>query len=85
MLVDRYGLPVSTTSVTAIEAYVAGADCVLAAVTGAGEHLEQAIRADPEFALAHIALARALSRGRRPLGTGQRHPRSRIGGPCHGP
>jgi len=59
MLADRYGLPVSTTSVSATAAYAAGADCVLAAVTGAGEHLEQAIGDDPEFALAHIALARA--------------------------
>jgi len=59
MLVDRYGLPVSTKSDVATAAYVAGADCVLAAVAGAGEHLEQAIAADPEFALAHIALARA--------------------------
>jgi len=58
MLVDRYDLPASTNSAAARDAYVAGADLVLAAVPGAGGQLEQAIGADRQFALAHIALAR---------------------------
>jgi tetratricopeptide (TPR) repeat protein len=58
MLADRYGLPVSTTSEVARDAYVAGADCILSATAGWREHLGRAIEADPAFALAHIALAR---------------------------
>jgi tetratricopeptide (TPR) repeat protein len=60
MFTDRYGLPVSTNSPTALDAYVAGADCVLAAIAGVGEHLGRALEADPHLALAHAALARGL-------------------------
>jgi tetratricopeptide (TPR) repeat protein len=60
MLSDRYGLPVSTSSEKALDAYVAGADCLLAATAGVGEHLGEAIEADPSFALAHVALARGI-------------------------
>jgi len=60
MLADRYALPVSTPSVAARDAYVAGVDCVLAAVAGGEERLRQSIAADPSFALAHVALAREL-------------------------
>lgn len=60
MLDDRYGLPLSSASVAARDAYVAGADSVLSAVTGYREHLAQALAADPTFALAHVALARGL-------------------------
>jgi len=60
MHVDRYGLPASTSSQASLDAYVAGADCVLSAVAGYGKHLGRAIEADPSFALAHIALARGL-------------------------
>lgn len=55
---DRYGEQISTTT-TAREAYVAGVDCVLSAYPGAEEHLGRALAADPGFALAQIALARA--------------------------
>ena len=58
MLADRYGLPVSTTSEAARDAYVAGADCLLSATAGWQEHLGRAIEADPAFALAHVAFAR---------------------------
>lgn len=60
MLADRYGLPVSTASEVARDAYVAGADCILSATAGWREHLGRAIEAAPSFALAHIALARGL-------------------------
>jgi tetratricopeptide (TPR) repeat protein len=60
MLTDRYGLPVSTSSPEALEAYIAGADCLLAATVGVTEHLGEAIEADPAFALPHVALARGL-------------------------
>ena len=59
MLTDRYGLPLSTSSVAARDAYVAGCDCVLSAEHGDASHLALAIEADPDFALAHVALARA--------------------------
>lgn len=59
MLVDRYGLPLTTSSAAAREAYVAGVDCVLSAAHGELAHLGRAVEADPAFALAHVALARA--------------------------
>jgi hypothetical protein len=58
MLADRYGLPISSTSEIARDAYVAGADCILSATSGWREHFGHAIKADPEFALAHIGIAR---------------------------
>lgn len=60
VLADRYGLSLSTASPVARDAYVEGADCILSAVAGAEAYLARALEADPEFALAHIALARAL-------------------------
>jgi len=56
---DRYGLPLSTTA-AARDDYVAGVDCILSANAGAEEHLGRALAADSAFALAQIALARAL-------------------------
>lgn len=58
---DRYGLPLSTTSSDAAEAYRAGVDRMLSAWTGAAEAFERAIAADPDFALAHVARARVHS------------------------
>jgi hypothetical protein len=57
---DRYGLPLTTTSRPAVDAYVEGVDRVLSAQPGADRCFRQAIDADPAFALAHVALARAL-------------------------
>ena len=59
MLTDRYGLPLSTSSTAARDAYVAGVDCLLSAAHGDLAHLARAVEADPDFALAHVALARA--------------------------
>ncbi|MCB1739124.1 MAG: tetratricopeptide repeat protein [Gammaproteobacteria bacterium] len=58
MLDDRYGLPVTTTSATARDAYVDGVDRILAANPGVEAVLQRAIAADPGFALPHAALAR---------------------------
>jgi len=60
MLEDRYGLKLSTTSAQARDAYVRGVDSILSATAGFERHLGQAIEADPQFALAHAALARGL-------------------------
>ncbi len=60
MLEDRYGLPLSTSSQAARDAYVLAADCILSAVDGAQAHLARALEIDPDFALAHIAHARAM-------------------------
>ena len=60
MLSDRYGLSLSTSSQVARDAYLMGADCILSAVAGAQAHLGRALEADPDFALAHIALARTM-------------------------
>ena len=59
MLDDRYGLPVSTKSTAARDAYIAGCDCVLSAEHGGFEHLATALAADPRLAVAHAALARS--------------------------
>ncbi|MEO8558783.1 MAG: tetratricopeptide repeat protein [Rhodospirillales bacterium] len=58
MLTDRFGLPLTMSSAAARDAYVAGVDCVISADTGAIEHLSAALAADPDFAMAHAALAR---------------------------
>lgn len=55
---DSRGLPLSTTSDLAAECYRHGVDLLLSAWPGAAEALEQAVAADPDFALAHAARAR---------------------------
>ena len=58
MLEDRFGLPLSTPSTVARDAYVAGIDSVISGVAGYRNHLGRALDADPTFALALVALAR---------------------------
>lgn len=58
MLTDRYDLDVSTDSAEARDAYIAGTDAILSASTVPEPSLEAAIAADPNFGLAHAALAR---------------------------
>jgi hypothetical protein len=55
---DSRALPISTTSDLAAERYREGVDLLLLAWPGAAEALDQAIAADPDFALAHAARAR---------------------------
>ncbi|MBR8034697.1 tetratricopeptide repeat protein [Burkholderia vietnamiensis] len=55
---DRYSLPLSTTSELAAERYRAGVDLLLSLWPGVAETLDEAIAADPEFALAQAARAR---------------------------
>ncbi|MBC9177092.1 tetratricopeptide repeat protein, partial [Roseomonas ludipueritiae] len=55
---DRRGLPLSTSSDLAAGRYRDGIDLLLSAWPGAAEALEEAIAADPGFALAHAARAR---------------------------
>jgi tetratricopeptide (TPR) repeat protein len=59
MLTDRYGLPLSTTSAAARDAYVEGVDLLLTVYPGAAASFDRAIAADPAFALAYIGRARA--------------------------
>lgn len=56
--VDRYNLPLSTTSEVAAERYRTGVDLLLSLWTGVAETLDEAIAADPDFALAYAARAR---------------------------
>jgi tetratricopeptide (TPR) repeat protein len=64
MLTDRYGLPLSTNSQTARDAYMAGCASKLTMYPGTLEAFDRAIEADPLFALAHAARAHAqLERG----------------------
>src|SRR5262245_66641190 len=60
MAQDRYGLPPSTDSPGAREAYVDGVDRLLSANAGAEAAFDLAIAADEGFALAHIGRARSL-------------------------
>jgi hypothetical protein len=56
--IDRSGLQVTAAPAEAVADYVAATDLLLSANTGADALLERAIAADPDFALAHVALAR---------------------------
>lgn len=60
MLTDRYGLPLSTNSAAARDAYVLGCEAKRTTYPGAIEAFDRAIAADPGFALAHAARAYAL-------------------------
>lgn len=55
---DRYGLPLSTDSPEAAQAYREGVDLLLSFWPGAVAAFERAIARDPDFALAHAARAR---------------------------
>ena len=60
MLTDRYGLPLSTASAAARDAYVEGCAAKLTMYPGAVEAFDRAVAADPGFALSHSARAHAL-------------------------
>lgn len=62
MLADRYGLPLSTTSVAAWDAYVQGCELALTLYPGAIAAFDEAIAADEGFALAHSGKAQTLMR-----------------------
>jgi hypothetical protein len=55
---DSRGLPISTGSTQAARSYRDGVDLMLSAWPGGEDALRQAIDHDPQFALAHAALAR---------------------------
>jgi len=57
---DRFGNRLSCSSAEAVAAYVEGVDLMLTAWAGADGSFDRALMADPDFALAHIARARAL-------------------------
>ncbi len=60
MLTDRYGLPLSTTSPAARDAYTQGCEAKLTMYPGAIDAFDRAIAADPAFALPHAARAHSL-------------------------
>lgn len=60
MLEDRYGNLLTTSSSEARDHYIEGVDATLGAGPNAQAALLSAIDADPSFALAHAALARAV-------------------------
>lgn len=57
-LTDDHGLPISTDSEAAAVAYRDGMRLMLSAWPGADTRLDEAVAADPSFALAHAARAR---------------------------
>lgn len=56
-LTDRYGLPVSTDSSTALDRFQDGMDRLLAYASGAEECFDAALAADPGLAVAHAGVA----------------------------
>jgi Flp pilus assembly protein TadD len=62
MLVDRYDLPVSTSSAAARDAYVQGYDLALTIYPGAVEAFDRALATDPGLAIAHAGKASVLMR-----------------------
>ena len=58
---DSRGMSISTNSTEAARLYREGIDLLITAWPGAIETLRQAVAADPHFALAHAALARAYA------------------------
>jgi len=60
MFQDRYGNSLTTSSAAARDAYVTGVDRLLGGDAKIEDAFRAAIAADDGFALAHIALARAL-------------------------
>ena len=63
MLRDAYGLPVSTTSVAAVDAYDRGVRAMLGFGADAVDRFDEALRHDPDFALARAALGVSLYLG----------------------
>ncbi|MGI9352681.1 MAG: tetratricopeptide repeat protein [Rhizobiaceae bacterium] len=59
MLKDRYDNPLSTQSNAARDCYVKGVDLLIGGDAGVEAALKEAISYDKDFALAHLALARA--------------------------
>src|SRR4051794_7857774 len=62
MLVDRFGLPLSTSCAAARDAYVDASEQALTFYPGALAGYDRAIAADPNFALAHAGKAQVLMR-----------------------
>src|SRR3954449_6517383 len=62
MLADRFGLPLSTSSAAARDAYVDASEQALTFYPGALAGYDRAIAADPNFALAHAGKAQVLMR-----------------------
>src|SRR5690349_9990973 len=62
MLTDHYGLPVSTSSAAARDAYVQGCDLALTVYPGAVEAFDRALAADPALAMAHAGKAQVFMR-----------------------
>lgn len=58
MLQDRYGNTLSTTSTAARDAYIEGMDRFLSSAPEVEDPYQQALQADPNFALAHLGIAR---------------------------
>jgi tetratricopeptide (TPR) repeat protein len=62
MLADRFGLPLSTSSAAARDAYVEASELALTFYPGALAAYDDALAADPGFALAHAGKAQPLMR-----------------------
>jgi tetratricopeptide (TPR) repeat protein len=62
MLMDRYGLGISTSSPESRDAYIEGSDLLLTFYPGAIEAFDQALAADPGFRDARYNLALLESR-----------------------
>ena len=70
MLADRFGLPLSTSSAAARDAYVDASERALTFYPGALAAYDSAIAADANFALAHVGKAQVLMREGNVAGAG---------------
>ena len=77
-LTDRYGLPVSTDSSTALDRFQDGMDRLLAYAPGAEECLDAALAADPGLAVAHAGVALLAMVQGDAAATGRAEPRPRA-------
>lgn len=77
MLTDAHGLALSTTSEQAAEHYREGLALMLSTWPGAAARFEAALALDPDFALAHAALARIDAFAARPAAARDRIARAR--------
>ena len=60
MITDRFDQPLTVASEAAAEAYVQALDLSFASEPGAGERIDAALAADPDFALAYCVQSRTL-------------------------
>jgi tetratricopeptide (TPR) repeat protein len=76
--IDAWALPLSTTSADAAHCFNDGLDRLLAGLEGPARRFRDAVAADPNFALAHLALAQTLQASGRGTDASASRERARV-------